>query len=74
MPEANGWAWQTEAGLRIPGLGTERKERKEIRHDQERREARPEKVRGREHSHHAGHLFKDGCPTGSRSAKMKYRL
>lgn len=54
MPEANGWAWQTEAGLRIPGVGTERKERKEIHHDQERREARPEKVRGREHSHHAG--------------------
>lgn len=35
--------------FRIPGLGTERKERKEIRHDQERREAMPEKERGREH-------------------------
>ena len=65
--------------FRIPRLGTEKKKREEggQRCREEREDTTAEKVRDREHSCNVGageECPLEGCLTGSRAAKMEYRI
>jgi hypothetical protein len=72
----NQWLSRADRGrtFRIPGLGRERRQKeRDLPCQEERKEATPEKVQGREHSRHEEtrkEQPQEGCLTGSRAAKM----